>query len=82
MAFTDNTFARSSSHANDDAGVLWDYRSTTDNQAAIAGAGYFNAASDRLKVGAVIRALGTDGQTFYQVTAVDAAAGTVTVAAL
>lgn len=81
MAFNRNALGRQSSHANVDCGVSWDYKTPDDNAAAIAAAGYFNGASDVLEVDDLIFARSTDAVDILRVTAVDAVAGTVTVAA-
>lgn len=51
MAFTKETWARGSCHANSDIPTLWLYRSETDNEGAVEAAGYFNEVADQVQVG-------------------------------
>lgn len=82
MAFTRNTLALSNGSKNSAAGRTWHYKSAGDNGAAVAGAGYFNAAADVLVVGDLLETVGSDVvHGTLKVTAVDRDAGTATTVA-
>lgn len=55
MPFTLSSFARSSSHANSNVPVTWNYK-TNDTQADVNTAGYFNDMASQLNVGDFIDA--------------------------
>lgn len=55
MAFTRDSFARSSYHSNSNVPVTWNYK-TNDTQADVNTAGYFNALSREVHVGDIIDA--------------------------
>ncbi len=59
--------------------TLWHYVSASDTSATLAGANYFDSASDLVNAGDLIVAFGSDGSSLLRVSAVSA--GSVTVAA-
>lgn len=81
MAFTRSTMARSTSHANSDAPVIWAY-ATSDTQATVNTAGYFNDMVNELEVGDLIYGVCNGAAVLFHVlsndgTDVDVADGTV-----
>lgn len=70
MAFDLTYFNTVSAGQNKNAPTLWSYLSSSDAIATIAGSGYFDSIDDRLKVGDVIQAKGSDAMELLEVTAV------------
>ena len=83
MAFTASTFARVSSHNNNDVPHMWAYRHATDDVGAALGSNYFDEKNLELTVGDEIHCHlvtgGTDEWAVLVVTAISS--GAVTVAA-
>ena len=87
MAFNLQNWSRSTTASNSGLGLsgeggmaIFTYQSAVDNLAAVVAANYFSAVVYELSVGDLIYLRGTDGVKSYQVTVLDRAAGTLTIA--
>jgi hypothetical protein len=70
MTFVNANFARVTSSANENAQVIWAYKSSTDNIATVVASAYFNTKITALAVGDVIYIEASDAHRLVRVTSV------------